>query len=127
MLVAGTDTGLCQFGPSMGATKDFMTTALPDPQRKALADACRALWLATLSLMVAFMHQRAPAHRYLLARRICANFDTLRGQPCFSTANRRAFARLAVRWHAQAERLAPAPVASGALGTGLGKVFTPPH
>lgn len=146
-LVTGADSLLCNYRLACMQPKDFMTTAPLEPQRmeladkpladnalaedaladNALADACRALWLATLSLMAAFMQQRAPAHRYLLARRICANFDTLRAQDCFSVANRRAFARLALRWHAQAERLAPVPVASGALAAGLGRLFTPPH
>lgn len=76
-----------------------------------LTDASRALWLATLSLMAAFMQTQAPAHRLLMARRIARNFDTLRAQECFSEDCRRRFERLGSRWHAQAERLAghPAP------------------
>jgi hypothetical protein len=70
-----------------------------------LEDASRALWLATLSLMTAFLQTRAPAHRYLLARRIARNFHTLREQECFSVDCRRRFGSLETRWHAQADRL----------------------
>ncbi|ROZ72077.1 hypothetical protein [Ramlibacter sp. WS9] len=73
----------------------------------ALAQACNALWLATLSLMTAFMHNTAPAHRYLLARKIASNFALLEQQPeCFSADSRTSFARLARTWTAQADRLA---------------------
>ena len=72
-----------------------------------LHEASRALWLATLSLMTAFMQQPAPAHRYLLARRIARNFETLRSQDCFSADCRRRFDRLGSRWQAQADRLRP--------------------
>lgn len=72
-----------------------------------LAQACRALWLATLSLMTAFMQTGAPAHRHLLARRIAANLDTLAAQDCFTADCRATFGKLAVRWRAQAHRLAP--------------------
>lgn len=75
-------------------------TALP-----TLQEASRALWLATLSLMAAFMQTQAPAHRLLMARRIARNFDTLREQDCFSADCRRRFARLSARWHAHADRL----------------------
>jgi len=74
----------------------------------ALADAGRALWSATLMLMTAFMQTAAPAHRYLLARRIARNFGTLREQDCFSVATRKSFSRLADRWGARANLLAPA-------------------
>ncbi|MGZ5181297.1 MAG: hypothetical protein ACXWC6_16280 [Ramlibacter sp.] len=70
-----------------------------------LQDASRALWLATLSLMAAFMQTQAPAHRYLMARRIARNFDTLRQQECFSDDCRQRFGRLGKRWTARAERL----------------------
>ena len=70
-----------------------------------LHDASRALWLATLSLMAAFMQTQAPAHRYLLARRIARNFETLRAQECFSGDCRRRFGKLHARWTAQADRL----------------------
>lgn len=74
-----------------------------------LSDASRALWLATLSLMAAFMQTQAPAHRYLMARRIARNFATLREQDCFSADCRSRFARLGDRWDAQAERLRGEP------------------
>ncbi|HYF20600.1 MAG TPA: hypothetical protein VEA40_22225 [Ramlibacter sp.] len=71
----------------------------------SLQDASRALWLATLSLMTAFMQTPAPAHRLLMARRIARNFDTLREQDCFSADCRRSFTRLAARWSGIAEGL----------------------
>ena len=75
---------------------------------QALSQACSSLWLATLSLMTAFMHQPAPAHRYLLARRIARNFGTLREQPeAFDRATLEQFARLEERWTTKAERLSP--------------------
>ena len=67
-----------------------------------LAQASRALWAATLSLMAAYMQNGAPAHRYLLARRIARNFTTLSGQDCFDTASRASFGRLAARWEQRA-------------------------
>ena len=70
-----------------------------------LEAASRALWLATLSLMTAFLQTQAPAHRYLLARRIARNFETLRAQECFTADCRRRFGKLEARWHQQAERL----------------------
>jgi hypothetical protein len=72
-----------------------------------LAQACGALWLATLSLMTAFMQTQAPAHRHLLARRIARNLGTLAGQDCFSADCRATFRKLALRWDGQAERFAP--------------------
>ena len=72
-----------------------------------LAQAGSALWIATLSLMTAYMQQQAPAHRYLLARRIARNFTTLREQECFGADTREVFARLAQRWEMKAERLSP--------------------
>lgn len=72
-----------------------------------LAQASRALWAATLSLMTAFMQTPAPAHRYLLARRISRNFDTLSRQDCFDTGCRASFMRLARRWQHRAEQSAP--------------------
>lgn len=83
-----------------------------DPQQiplTTLQDASRALWLATLSLMAAFMHTQAPAHRYQMARRIARNFDTLREQECFSDDCRRRFARLGLRWHGKADLLQGRP------------------
>lgn len=80
---------------------------LPSPviDQATLSQACGTLWLATLSLMTAFMQTRAPAHRQLLARRIARNFDTLRSQECFSPRTRASFARLACRWQRRADRL----------------------
>jgi hypothetical protein len=77
-----------------------------------LAQASRALWVATLSLMTAFMQTQAPAHRYLLARRISRNFETLSRQECFDSGCRSSFTRLTRRWHARAEQLAPTPQAA---------------
>ena len=71
-----------------------------------LAVASRALWLATLALMTAFMHQQAPAHRYLLARRIARNLQTLGEQECFTADCRRRFERLGLRWENKARRFA---------------------
>ena len=70
-----------------------------------LQEASRALWLATLSLMTAFMQTQAPAHRLLLARRIARNFDTLRRLECFSREARQSFARLGLRWNDKAKAL----------------------
>jgi hypothetical protein len=72
-----------------------------------LEQACNALWLATLSLMTAFMQTAAPAHRYLLARRIARNFDTLRAQECYGEEARERFAKLAQRWTHKADLLSP--------------------
>lgn len=76
-------------------------------QARRLAEASRALWVATLSLMTAFMQTPAPAHRHLLARRISRNFDTLSRQDCFDAGCRGSFERLSHRWQAQSERFAP--------------------
>lgn len=87
-------------------------------QLSALSQACSSLWLATLSLMTAFMQQRAPAHRYLLAMRIARNFGTLRAQPeCFDKATIAKFTALEERWQLKAQRLSPAQEApDGMLG-----------
>jgi hypothetical protein len=79
-------------------------TASPAQQ---LALASRALWVATLSLMTAYMQNTAPAHRLLLARRIARNLDTLARQECFATGCRASFERLARRWQARADQLTP--------------------
>jgi hypothetical protein len=84
-----------------------------------LHDASRALWLATLALMSAFMQNQAPAHRLLLARRIARNFDTLRQQECFSPECRGRFARLVTRWNAQADRLQGKPQGLGERFLGM--------
>ena len=95
------------------ATRSPCTEHPPAPAQAApalplrLAEASRALWAATLSLMTAFMQTPAPAHRYLLARRISRNFDTLSRQDCFDTGCRASFGRLARRWQARAEQFAP--------------------
>ena len=73
-----------------------------------LQQACAALWLATLSLMTAFMQTAAPAHRYLLARRIARNFETLLEQKeCYGDDARARFTQLAQRWTCKAELLSP--------------------
>ena len=72
-----------------------------------LAQASRALWSATLALMAAFMQTPAPAHRYLLARRIGRNFKTLSEQECFDAGCRARFGRLAARWLTRSEEFAP--------------------
>lgn len=89
----------------------------------SLQQASAALWLATLSLMTAFMQTRAPAHRYLLARRIARNLDTLRGQECFPARTRETFAKLSQRWNRRAEQLSPAPVAPVGFFSRLQRVF----
>jgi hypothetical protein len=82
----------------------------------SLAAANRALWLATLGLMTAYMQTPAPAHRYLLAGRIARNFETLSGQECFDSGCRARFVHLGQRWQANAARLAPEPArAAGGL------------
>jgi hypothetical protein len=85
----------------------------PGTAPTTLEDASRALWLATLSLMAAFMQTQAPAHRYLMARRIARNFDTLQQQECFSPECRGRFARLMTRWNEQADRLQGRPQGLG--------------
>jgi hypothetical protein len=85
---------------------------VPDSfEQYALAN--RALWAATLALMTAFMRTRAPAHRYLLARRIARNFGALREQECFSRETRQSFSRLALRWGEKADALSPHPPTRG--------------
>lgn len=79
----------------------------PAAPAELLAQANRALWAATLSLMAAFMQTPAPAHRYLLARRISRNFDTLSRQDCFDAGCRASFGRLTRRWQQRAEQLSP--------------------
>jgi hypothetical protein len=80
----------------------------PNPAFTSLADASRALWLATLALMTAFMQMQAPAHRYLLARRIARNLRTLGELECFSADCRSRFARLGTRWENKARHFKPA-------------------
>jgi hypothetical protein len=94
-------------------------------QADALVRACTALWTATLSLMAAFMHTGAPAHQYLIARRIARNLATLHEQDCFSTECRARFAALSARWGAKAERLEPTEQRPrGGIGLSLPRLFT---
>jgi hypothetical protein len=72
-----------------------------------LAEACKALWLATLSLMTAYMRTQAPAHRHLLARRIASNLRTLHAQPCYGPDTCERFERLAHRWEGLARQHHP--------------------
>lgn len=99
------DDASTPFAPS--ATAPVPACAAP---ALALAQASRALWSATLALMTAFMQTPAPAHRYLLARRIGRNFETLSGQECFDAPCRASFGRLARRWLERSEEFAPEPV-----------------
>src|SRR6266542_1713768 len=71
----------------------------------ALSRACAALWMATLSLMTAFMQTPAPAHRYLIARKIAKNLGLLREQECFTAECRMIFSNLSQRWTVKAEQL----------------------
>jgi len=88
---------------------------------RQLAEASRALWMATLALMTAFMQTPAPAHRCLLARRISRNLDTLSRQECFDAGCRARFSRLSSRWQARSEQFDPqAPQPT----TGLQRFFS---
>jgi hypothetical protein len=102
--------------PSLAALSPHHLHAVPGAAQ--LAQASRALWLATLGLMTAFMQMPAPAHRYLLARRIARNFDTLAGQECFDSGCRASFGRLAKRWRTRSEEFAPEKAAAEAPSTG---------
>jgi hypothetical protein len=99
-------------GTPVAALRDANASPAPDRRAEAnvlatqLASACTALWTATLSLMVAFMQTRAPAHRLLMARRIARNLATLQEQDCFSVPSQETFAKLSLRWSATADRLA---------------------
>ncbi len=99
--------------PSPTFSHDSPAGAVASPAQQ-LAQASRALWIATLSLMTAYMQNPAPAHRLLLARRIARNLDTLAHQECFAAGCRATFERLARRWQARAGQAAPeAPVRGG--------------
>jgi hypothetical protein len=75
--------------------------------RMELQRACTVLWVATLSLMTAFIHNTAPAHRHLIARKIAKNLSMLhREDLVFTTECRMIFNNLAQRWTAKAEQLA---------------------
>jgi hypothetical protein len=97
------------YAKSQGARLIHPATANVRPcDAQALARACSALWTATLSLMAAFMHNGAPAHRYLIARKIARNLTTLHEQQeCFTEETRATFAKLSRRWSDKADRLAP--------------------
>ena len=104
--------------PCANSLPESAATASSPEARQELAQACKALWLATLSLMAAFMQMQAPAHRLLLARRIARNFQTLQGQDSFSVSDRASFTRLAQRWADTAQRLDP-EAKPAAFGAGL--------
>jgi hypothetical protein len=78
----------------------------PESDTIALTRACTALWMATLSLMTAFMQNPAPAHRLLIARKISKNLGMLHEQECFTTECRMIFSNLSQRWTAKANLLA---------------------
>ena len=78
-----------------------------DDAHLALQRACTALWVATLSLMTAFMHNNAPAHRCLIARKIAKNLTMLHEEEqVFTVECRMIFSNLAQRWTAKADQLA---------------------
>jgi hypothetical protein len=83
-----------------------MNADASDADALALSRACTALWVATLSLMAAFMQTPAPAHRYLIARKIARNLATLREEECFTPACRARFSKLSQRWSDKADQLA---------------------
>jgi hypothetical protein len=88
------------------ATNPVATGAAMNADALALSRACAALWMATLSLMTAFMQTAAPAHRYLIARKIAKNLGILREQDCFTAECRMIFSNLSQRWSAKADQLA---------------------
>jgi hypothetical protein len=100
----------------MPASAVAPTSPAAAPAASELAQACSALWLATLSLMTAFMQNPAPAHRLLLARRISRNLGTLQAQDCFDADCRRRFARLSRRWADTAQALDPQQQGQGGRG-----------
>lgn len=92
---------------------------VPAEQATALAQACHALWLATLSLMTAFMQSPQPAHRLMLARRIARNLRTLQERPSpFAETDLSKFAKLQERWDRKVLALSPEGerMATGAIG-----------
>ena len=82
-----------------------MKADVSDADALALSRACTALWVATLSLMAAFMQTSAPAHRYLIARKIARNLATLHEEECFTEDCRARFAKLSQRWTEKADQL----------------------
>jgi len=85
--------------PDAAPAPQWHADGLQDP----LARACLALWLATLSLMTAYLHATAPAERRRLARHVALNLDTLSGQPCFTPPCRDRFRMLSRRWTRHAD------------------------
>ena len=53
-----------------------------------------------------FHANSAPAHRYLIARKIARNLETLREQDCFTADCRTTFSNLSQRWTAKADQMA---------------------
>lgn len=93
--------------PTLQADLARRGPAANDEDMIALQRACNALWVATLSLMTAFMHNNAPAHRYLIARKIAKNLAMLREEDgCFTAECRMTFSNLSQRWSAKADQLA---------------------
>lgn len=92
------------------------TTATRMRESVALDRACIALWVATLALMTAFMQTSAPAHRYLIARKIARNLGTLCQESCFTAECRMIFSNLSHRWTAQADQLAQEDRPRGGIG-----------
>jgi len=91
-------------------TAPAAAAAAPDDRHgdsPALGRACGALWVATLALMTAFMQTSAPAHRYLIARKIAKNLAMLCQETCFTAECRMIFSNLSQRWSATADQLAP--------------------
>ena len=84
-----------------------MTPTTSQADSLAMSRACAALWMATLALMTAFMQNTAPAHRYLIARKIARNLGTLNEQDCFTTEARMIFSNLSRHWQVKADQLAP--------------------
>lgn len=111
--------------PSTQRVLRHLPPSVPATPAVQLAQASRALWLATVSLMTAFMQQPAPAHRCLLARRIARNFETLAAQDCFGGDTRASFARLALRWADQARHYAPDAQAPGGFRGLLRALWSP--
>jgi hypothetical protein len=88
------------------AANDSIALHSDNPDAIALTRACMALWMATLSLMTAFMQNPAPAHRLLIARKIAKNLGMLHEQDCFTTECRMIFSNLSQRWMARANQMA---------------------
>lgn len=93
--------------PNAAAAASRPQATVSHDDRIALQRACTALWVATLSLMTAFLHNTAPAHRLLIARKVAKNLSMLREEEQVFTAEcRMIFSNLAQRWHDKAEQLA---------------------